>query len=188
LLRRIASVAIASAAVLAAYGCGANGNDTSVRSGRNDAVSVRPADSPIAGAAAHTVEYRGVEFDVPADWPVYDLAANPTTCVRFDVHAVYVGQPSADMSCPATVIGRADAVLIEPEDDGWRAGRNSTSGPAAVSADSVNGLQAEVADGGTVTNEVEARFPGAGVSARFTYQDSAGTVQEILHSFRGASR
>ena len=63
-----------------------------------------------------TVSYHGVEFDVPAGWPVYDLAADPTTCVRFDVHAVYLGHPGADMSCPATVIGRADAVLVEPVD------------------------------------------------------------------------
>ena len=31
---------------------------------------------------------------------------NPSTCVRFDVHAVYLGHPGADMACPAGIIGR----------------------------------------------------------------------------------
>ena len=44
---------------------------------------------------------------VPGDWPVFDLAADPSTCVRFDVHAVYLGHPGADMNCPAGLVGRA---------------------------------------------------------------------------------
>ena len=74
--------------------------------------------SPVARAEAveagqQLVEFNGVRFAVPAGWPVHDLAAEPTTCVRFDVNAVYLGTPSADMECPAQVIGRADAVLVE---------------------------------------------------------------------------
>jgi hypothetical protein len=89
------------------------------------------------------------------------------------------------MSCPATVIGRADAVLVEPVD-----GSTPEMGAASaeVTATSVNGLQAQVADGGTVTNEVEATFPTAGVSATLTYQDSDSTAQQILQSFRAVAR
>ena len=61
-----------------------------------------------------TVAYHGLEFDVPGSWPVYDLDADPSTCVRFDVNAVYLGHPGADMQCPAGIVGRADAVLVEP--------------------------------------------------------------------------
>ena len=59
---------------------------------------------------------------------------------------------------------------------------------AQVTATSVNGLPAQVADGGTVTNEVEATFPTAGVSATLTYQDSDSTAQQIVQSFRAAAR
>ena len=49
-------------------------------------------------------------------------------------------------------------------------------------------MQAQVADGGSVTNEVDATFPTAGVSATLTYQDSDSTAQQILQSFRVAAR
>jgi hypothetical protein len=186
LFRRIFSVAIVAAALLIAYGCGANSSDSSVRSGTHGASAVHAADSVVDANGVRTVSYHGVEFDVPSDWPVYDLAADPTTCVRFDEHAVYLGHPGANMSCPATVVGRAEAVLVEPVDGG------STPEPAAASAEvtatSVNGMQAQVADGGSVTNEVDATFPTAGVSATLTYQDSDSTAQQILQSFRVAAR
>ena len=67
-----------------------------------------------AGTGSRTVEYRGYEIAVPASWPVHRLAANPSTCVRFDRHAVYLGHPGADQSCPAHVVGRSGAVLVEP--------------------------------------------------------------------------
>src|SRR5438270_11006548 len=42
-------------------------------------------------AAEQQVSYLGLTFSVPADWPVVTLG--PTTCVRFDQHAVYLGTP-----------------------------------------------------------------------------------------------
>ena len=41
---------------------------------------------PHAGAPAtlRQVTYLGYTFEVPAAWPVIDLAASPATCVRFD--------------------------------------------------------------------------------------------------------
>jgi hypothetical protein len=186
--RRILSVAVVAVALLAAYGCGGgNGTDASVRSGGPGA-TVHAADGAVDGSAGgvRTVAYQGVQFDVPADWPVYDLAADPTTCVRFDVHAVYLGHPGADMSCPATIIGRAEAVLVEPTDGAAIA----STGPVSsdVTAAAINGVQAQVADGGTVTNQLDATFPTAGVSATLTYQDSDTTAQQILQSFRAAGQ
>ena len=111
-LRRIVSLAVAGAALLAAFGCGGGGNDASVSAGtpRNQAI-VPAAEGDVSASGLRTVTYQGVSFDVPADWPVYDLAADPSTCVRFDVHAVYLGHPGADMVCPSGIVGRADAVL-----------------------------------------------------------------------------
>lgn len=180
--RRIISVVVSAAGLLAAFGCGSGASDTSVRSGAGGAgARVNVADGAVDAAGLRTVAYQGVEFQVPADWPVYDLATNPTTCVRFDVHAVYLGQPSADMQCPAGLVGRVDAVLVEPAADHAANGRASSG---EVSTDSVNGLTAEVVSGADVTNQLDATFASAGVAATITYQESDATARQILSSFR----
>ena len=61
-----------------------------------------------------TVRYRGVSVRVPRSWPVFDLARDPQTCVRFNRHAVYVGTPGRQERCPAHAVGRTDAILISP--------------------------------------------------------------------------
>ena len=90
------------------------------------------------------------------------------------------------MSCPAGVLGRADALLVEPGGDGQLSSTAAT-GAADVSTASVNGLQAEIADGGDVTYELDATFPSAGVTATLTYQDSDAAAQRILQSFRAVA-
>ena len=65
-------------------------------------------------ATLRQVSYLGYTFGVPADWPVIDLAAHPTTCVRFDRHAFYVGQPGSVQSCPSGLVGSTEAVLVAP--------------------------------------------------------------------------
>lgn len=80
------------------------------------AVAVAPVSAPQA-APDHThkvVTYDGVRVQVPADWPVYDLATDPTRCVRLDVHAVYLGDPGPDQQCPAHLVGHTEAVVISP--------------------------------------------------------------------------
>lgn len=73
-----------------------------------------PTGPAAAPSGTKTVTYGGLRFQVPASWPVYDLAREPGRCVRFDVHAVYLGRPGRDQACPARVRGRTDAVLVEP--------------------------------------------------------------------------
>jgi len=75
--------------------------------------------SNVAGAAPSTgrsIVYDGARIAVPASWPVYNLDKNPTQCVRFDVHAVYLGHPGANQNCPAHLVGRTTAMLVEPYD------------------------------------------------------------------------
>lgn len=62
------------------------------------------------------VSYAGTTVTVPADWPVYDLTAEPHRCVRFDRHAVYLGHPGTEQRCPSHLVGRTTALLIEPYD------------------------------------------------------------------------
>jgi hypothetical protein len=69
---------------------------------------------PAAADETKTVSYRGYQVKVPADWPVVDLAANPTACVRFDRPAVYLGRSTAQADCPAHLVGRSEGVVLEP--------------------------------------------------------------------------
>jgi hypothetical protein len=61
-------------------------------------------------ADTRTVSFRGVSVEVPVDWPVRRMAGEPG-CVRFDRHAVYLGDPS-EITCPADLVGRTQAVHL----------------------------------------------------------------------------
>ncbi len=184
MVRRIASAAFVAVALLAAYGCGSSGIDTSVGTDVHRNRGVQPAAADDATPQGlKTVTYQGVEFDVPADWPVHDLAAEPTTCVRFDVNAVYLGHPSADMDCPAGLVGRAEAVLVEPIDGNGHE-RDDAANTGGVAATAASGLELQVAGDGAATSEVDATIPTAGVSVTLTYRDTDATAQQILGSFR----
>jgi hypothetical protein len=77
-------------------------------------VGSAPAAAAPQAAALKTVTYRGVSVAVPRSWPVYRLSAQPTTCVRFNRHAVYLGRPGVDQHCPVAAVGRTAALLIQP--------------------------------------------------------------------------
>ena len=78
---------------------------------------------PEVSAAARSVSYLGHTFVVPAGWHLVDLAENPTRCVRFDAHAVYFGNPSADQQCAAQSAAAVQgAVLVAPSSKAWTAG------------------------------------------------------------------
>ena len=79
---------------------------------------------PVPGAAAQasapatrTVSFGGSTFTVPSEWPVIDLRADPTHCVRHDVSAVYLGHAGPDPRCPSHLVGKADGLQIESNDD-----------------------------------------------------------------------
>lgn len=107
-------------------------------------------------AAVKTIGYHGYRFTVPASWPVVDLAQHPRTCVRFDRHAVYLGTPGADQDCPSRVLGRTDALLVEP-------------GSAAAAA---------TARQNSVEHQITATAPGVSVTA--AYASSPTRVAGIL--------
>src|SRR6266849_5230499 len=62
------------------------------------------------------VTYGRVQFRVPGAWPVVAMAAHPTGCIRLDVSAVYLGRQGGQPDCPAVVVGRTNAVYVEPLD------------------------------------------------------------------------
>ena len=77
-------------------------------------VGLAAAVSRVAPArpAMKAVGYDGYMVSVPASWPVYDLNKDPRQCVRYDIHAVYLGTPGPDQDCPAGLVGRVDTVTI----------------------------------------------------------------------------
>jgi hypothetical protein len=85
---------------------------TAGRGGAARAASHRAA---AAGRAAlRKVSYRGYTFEVPGSWRVIDLVGGQPTCVRFDQHVIYLGQPASNESCPSMLVGTTEAVLIQP--------------------------------------------------------------------------
>ncbi|MGE5199492.1 MAG: hypothetical protein ACM3H9_07610, partial [Rhodospirillaceae bacterium] len=132
-----------------------------------------------AGTGMRTVEYRGYAIQVPAAWPVHRLAAAPTTCVRFDRHAVYLGRPDADQSCPAHVVGRSVAVLVEPLP---RATAEAGSA-RALRAPAGTAAPARLPAPGSAT-ELRVDVPSAGVRVTATWRRSPARAREILDRAR----
>ncbi|WP_460363188.1 DUF1906 domain-containing protein [Actinocorallia lasiicapitis] len=76
------------------------------------AMPERPAEAKIHKVPK--VVYGGVELPVPRGWKVYDLAKQPKKCIRFDVHAIYVGLPKGEPKCPSKIVGRTEAIHLTP--------------------------------------------------------------------------
>jgi hypothetical protein len=73
------------------------------------------ASAPAAAPGAlKFVTYLGYRFAVPASWPVIRTSAASATCVRFDRHAIYLGDPGRDQDCPPGLLGTTEAVLVQP--------------------------------------------------------------------------
>jgi Rv2525c-like, glycoside hydrolase-like domain len=94
--------------------------------------------SPVALAAGSagpvkTVSYRGYSFQVPAGWPVVRISRTSTTCVNFDRHAIYLGNPGVDQNCRSGLLGTTEAVLVEPSSRSSSASSASSAAGDAVS-------------------------------------------------------
>jgi hypothetical protein len=124
--------------------------------------TVTPVKTPSGHAAAlKTVGVLGRGFTVPAGWQVIDLAAHPATCVRFDVHAVYIGTPGAEQGCPARGVGRhTGAVLIQP----------AAAHAAATATTAVDH---------PVAAEIDASAPGMTVTATYSSADWSTVVSAL---------
>jgi hypothetical protein len=144
--------------------------------------------------AMKTVVYHGYEFQVPASWPVYRLDQHPTTCVRYDVHAVYLGTPGADMQCPAGLVGRTQTVSLIPSAT-VAAGSGSATVDQRQQPDGLGGTEVRAlpAVRGAVTqnpDEHELRVTlGAaslGATVLATYGTDPAVVEQVLGTLRAA--
>jgi hypothetical protein len=139
-----------------------------------------PAKSGEISALARHVTYLGHNFTVPAGWHLVDLATDPTACVRFDAHAVYLGSPSTDQQCAAqgntAVTG---AVLIEPSPTARTTGATDDAVGQRISA-TLPGI-AITASYGTDRSRVLALLSAAGVPTPTATNDTGTTAAVAAH-------
>lgn len=155
-----------------------------------------PASATARGAVSagrpgqvRVVRYHGYEIRVPAAWPVYRLAADPSRCVLFDRHAVYLGTPGASQRCPARAVGRTEAVLVQPG-----VARSALlpgavllpAGTAALAAGA--GVLPTAAVAAEATSHVlQVAAPGPGVVVTATFGKDPALVRGILAGARISS-
>jgi hypothetical protein len=129
-----------------------------------------------AGAGAMTstkiVRYHGYKLVVPAAWPVYDLTTNPTVCVRFNRHAVYLGRPGSQQACPAHAVGRTEAILVTP----LTAHATGAGTGSARALPPVRGRDAAPSGG----SSTQIAVPPAGVVVTATWRSDPAVVKQAL--------
>ena len=146
----------------------------SARAGSVHGTSARPGSARPGSARTKVVSYHGYRLVVPTSWPVYNLAANPATCVRFNRHAVYLGQPSSLQRCPAHAVGRTEAILVAPlAAHGASARGGSATGPALPR---VATPEAQPRQG----SSTQLTIPSAGVVVTATWHGQPAVVARAL--------
>lgn len=132
--------------------------------------------SPRAAAdATQTVSYAGYRVEVPASWPVIDLAQQPATCVRFDEHVVYLGHPGQAQDCPTHVYGRTEALVLEPNDATSQADRRVATPAQPGTAPAPNAAQA-------AEQLQRIGVAGSGVVVTASWGDDRPAIDAILRS------
>jgi hypothetical protein len=136
------------------------------------AASAAGASAKPGGSTTKVVRYHGYMLVVPASWPVYDLATDPSVCVRFNRHAVYLGRPSSGERCPAHTVGRTEAILVAPLAAHGARSQGAT-GPALPEA---RDTRAQPRNGSSTQLSV----PSAGVLVTATWAHDPSVVARAL--------
>jgi Domain of unknown function (DUF1906)/Fibronectin type III domain len=135
-----------------------------------------------APAGWRTLGYRGATFDVPDAWPVYNLAADPSRCVRFEVHAVYLGATGPQPACPAGLVGRADGLQVQPLADAPQVEVARAVVPATL-----NGEAARIDPGGATLGATVVVLPRPGLLISVFRGPATSVADRVLGSFRTAA-
>jgi hypothetical protein len=145
--------------------------------------TVAPTVTPTTAVPAgqQLVTYSGLQFEVPSSWPVYQMSSDPNRCVRFDQSATYLGAEGPAPLCPATLVGRTEAVQIEPLNP------QSSTAQLATAPQTLNGLSVRV-DPKSASNYADTvAFPDLGLVAIITIGSHPALAAQILQSFQRAS-
>lgn len=130
-------------------------------------------------AGNQLVSYGGLQFSVPASWPVHDLAAERTTCVRLDRHAVFLGRQGPQPNCPADVNGHTETIQVQA------VGTQLDVARATVTT-TVNGLAVRVDPNPDPNGALTAVFSTQGLLVTITYGSDRPLADQILTSFVSA--
>jgi hypothetical protein len=142
-----------------------------------------------ARPATQTVTFGGYTVSVPASWPVYDLTKNPRQCVRYDVHAVYLGTPGTDPDCPPNLVGRVDTVTIQAP--AASAGTQTAGTKTAGSSKGPRQGAQQVLSPGTIVqdpdrHELALAMPDKAPSIGATYGTGPDATEQMLATVRQA--
>ncbi|TDB82850.1 DUF1906 domain-containing protein [Actinomadura sp. KC216] len=130
----------------------------------------------------HVIGYRGLRLTVPAGWEVHDLERDPSRCVRYDRHAVYLGRPGPQPDCPARLVGRTEAIHLQP------AGRELPAAHGRASRMVVHGAQLATFElPRTVDHEARLTVPEVGVTITGVYGTDPDALQWMLRHTRLAT-
>ena len=120
------------------------------------------------------VSYNGVRVTVPAAWPVIDLRLHPSTCVRLDQTALYLGSPGPTSDCPAHAVGRADTIWLHTAPAGQQA-------PSTSQVATVGGVAARVGTDPT-SHDKQTQFVTQGVELDATWGADSSPIDQVLAS------
>ena len=138
--------------------------------------------------AFKVVRYAGYTIRVPASWPVYRLDRDPSRCVRYDRHAVYLGRPGANQLCPAHLVGRTATVSIEAAATGAAGTGSAPGGPMDIGPAIGTLPQVRASLTRDVQNqEMHASLADPGASVTGTYSGDTSGMLSILGSLRRAA-
>jgi hypothetical protein len=135
----------------------------------------------LTAARLQQVRFGGYTFRVPASWPVYRLDRDPTRCVRYDRHAVYLGRPGAEQQCPAHLVGRTTTISVQAAPAG------AVPAPA-FAGPRIGSLPQDAGPvlGDSASAEVAAALPGSSLTITGTYAGNPRQVLSIIGSVRRA--
>ena len=148
-----------------------------------------PSQAAVRGAVkARTVVFEGYEFQVPASWPVYRLDQHPRTCVRYDMHAVYLGTPGPNMLCPAGLVGRTETISFIPSAAASvkpGPGVQGTTKASRVDLQRLTGVHSVLTED-RVEHDLQVKLIGSGRGATVigTYAKSSAQVRQALETLR----
>jgi len=146
----------------------------------NPAADAPPPQPLVAHAAkspvTQVVQYHGYQVQVPGSWPVYNLATDPSQCVLFNTHAVYLGTPGSAQDCPAHAFGHTESLLIQPASQA-SVPSSAIVLPAATAALSEHAALPAAATTGDV---IQVEAPGPGVLITAAYGTDAASIRAIL--------
>jgi Domain of unknown function (DUF1906) len=139
--------------------------------------SVSAAEQPSWNVKPKVVQYLSYQIQVPSSWPVYNLATDPSKCVLFSTHAVYLGTPGSGQDCPASAIGHTEALLIQPISSASPSSEAIVVGGGEAALSQATALPADTTD---TTHEFQVDVEKAGVLVTAAYGPNEPGLRSIL--------